>query len=83
VREGRGELGWVGSGRSGPAGFPGAAQVGSWPLSFIFFLLLSFSFVLISVLSFLKKLFYSDLNKIKADHFWSLKSVFRTYKPEV
>jgi hypothetical protein len=42
VREGRGELGWVGSGRSGPAGFPGAAQVGSWPLSFIFFLLLFF-----------------------------------------
>jgi hypothetical protein len=53
VRGGRGELGWVGSGRSGPAGFLGAAQVGSWPLSFIFiFLLLSFSFVLISVLSF-------------------------------
>jgi hypothetical protein len=37
VREGRGELGWVGSGRFGPAGFPGAAQVGSWPLSFILF----------------------------------------------
>jgi hypothetical protein len=37
VREGRGELGRAGSGRSGPAGFPGAAQVGSWPLSFIFF----------------------------------------------
>jgi hypothetical protein len=55
VREGRGELGWVGSGRFGPAGFPGAAQVGSWPLSFIFFLLLSFSFVLISVLSFFEK----------------------------
>jgi hypothetical protein len=36
-RERRGELGWVGSGRSGPAGFPGAAQLGSWPLSFIFF----------------------------------------------
>jgi hypothetical protein len=48
VREGRGELGWVGSGQSGPAGFPGAAQVGSWPL----FFLLSFSFVMISVLSF-------------------------------
>jgi hypothetical protein len=32
---------------------------------------------------FLKKLFYSDLDKIKADPFWSLKSVFRTYKPEV
>jgi hypothetical protein len=46
VREGRGELGWFGSGRSGPAGFPGAAQLASWPLSFIFFLLLSFSFVL-------------------------------------
>jgi hypothetical protein len=46
VRVGRGELGWVGSGQSGPAGFPGAAQLGSWPLSFIFFLLLSFSFVL-------------------------------------
>jgi hypothetical protein len=42
VREGRGELGWVGSGQSGPAGFPGAAQVGSWPLPFIFFLLLFF-----------------------------------------
>jgi hypothetical protein len=52
VREGRGELGWVGSGRSGPAGLPGVAQLGSWPLSFIFFLLLSFSFVLNSVLSF-------------------------------
>jgi hypothetical protein len=54
-REGRGELGWVGSGRSGPAGFPGVAQVGSWLLSFIYlfiFLLLSFSFVLIFVLSF-------------------------------
>jgi hypothetical protein len=51
-RERKGELGWVGSGQAGPAGFPGAAQVGSWPLSFIFFLLLSFSFVLISVLSF-------------------------------
>jgi hypothetical protein len=40
---GRG-AGWVGSGQSGPAGLPGAAQLGSWPL--FFFLLLSFSFVL-------------------------------------
>jgi hypothetical protein len=73
-----GELGWVGSGRSGPDGLPGAAQLGSWPLLlFYFFLLLSFSFILISVLSF-EEFFYSDLNKIKADHFWSLKSVFRT-----
>jgi hypothetical protein len=28
--------GWVGSGQSGPAGLPGAAQLGSWPLSFYF-----------------------------------------------
>jgi hypothetical protein len=53
VREGRGELGRAGSGRSGPAGFPGAAQVGSWPLPF-FLLLFFFPFVLISVLSFRK-----------------------------
>jgi hypothetical protein len=52
-REGKGELGWVSSERSGPAGLPGAAQLGSWPLLlFYFFLLLPFSFILISVLSF-------------------------------
>jgi hypothetical protein len=44
VRERGGELGWVGSGQAGPAGFPGAAQLGSWPFSFIFFLLLSLFF---------------------------------------
>jgi hypothetical protein len=45
-REGK-RVGWVGSGQSGPAGLPGSAQWGSWPLSFFFFfLLLSFSFVL-------------------------------------
>jgi hypothetical protein len=38
--------GWVGSGQAGPAGLPGAAQLGSWSLSFIFFLLFSLSFVL-------------------------------------
>jgi hypothetical protein len=82
-RERESELGWVGSERSGPAGLPGAAQLGSCPLLlFYFFLLLSFSFILISVLSF-EEFFYSDLNKIKADHFWSLKSVFRNYKPGV
>jgi hypothetical protein len=84
VRERRGELGWVGSGWSGPASFPGAAQVGSWPLPFIlFFLLLSLFFCSDFCFEFLKKLFYSDLNKIKADHLWFLKSVFRTYKLEV
>jgi hypothetical protein len=58
-REREGELGWVGSGRSGPAGLPGAAQLGSWPLLlFIFFLLLSFSFILISVLSFERALLF-------------------------
>jgi hypothetical protein len=36
-REGESELGWVGSGRSGPAGLPGAAQLGSWPLLLFYF----------------------------------------------
>jgi hypothetical protein len=51
-----GEVSWVGLvlGRSGPAGFPGAAQVGSWLLSFIFFLLLSVSFVSEICFEFLK-----------------------------
>jgi hypothetical protein len=79
-----GKDGWVGLVLVSWAGWlPGAAQVGSWPLSFIFFLLLSFFFCSDFCFEFLKKLFYSDLNKIKADHFWSLKSVFKTYKPEV
>jgi hypothetical protein len=45
---------------------------------FIFFLLLSFSFVSEICFEFLERLLNSDLNKIKADHFWSLKSVFTT-----
>jgi hypothetical protein len=52
--------------------------VGSWLLSFIFFLLLSFYFVSEFCFEFLKRLLNSDLNKIKADHFWSLNSVFIT-----
>jgi hypothetical protein len=55
VREGRGELGWVGSGRFGPAGFPGVAQVGSWPLSFIFFPSTFFFFCFDFCFEFLKK----------------------------
>jgi hypothetical protein len=78
-REGGKGAGWVGSGQSGPAGLPGVAQLGSWPLFFsaILFFCSEFCF------EFLKKLFHSDLNKFKADHFWSLKGVFRIYKPEV
>jgi hypothetical protein len=48
--------GWAGPGWSGPAGFPDVAQVGSWPLSFIFSFCFLFPFVLISVLSFEKAL---------------------------
>jgi hypothetical protein len=61
--------GWVGLGRSGPAGLPGVAQLGSWPLSFIFFFCFLF-FYSDFCFEFLKEFFYSDLNKVKADHFW-------------
>jgi hypothetical protein len=59
---------------------PGCGPSGLLASFFYFFsFCFPFSFVLISVFGFfLKKLFYSDLNKIKADHFWSLKSVFTT-----
>jgi hypothetical protein len=60
-REREGKLGWVGSGQVGPIGFPGAAQLGSWPLSFIFlFFFLCFPFILfwISVLSFERVLLF-------------------------
>jgi hypothetical protein len=80
-RERGGGAGWAGSGRSGPAGFPGAAQVAPG-LSFFSSAFL-FSFCSDFYFEFLKGFFYSDLNKVKADHFWSLKSVFRHYKPEV
>jgi hypothetical protein len=43
-----------------------------------FFFLLSFSFISDFCFDNLKRLLYSDLNKITADHFWSLKSVFTT-----
>jgi hypothetical protein len=61
-----GELGRLDSGCS-PSG-----------LLVFFFLLLSFSFVSEICFEFLERLLNSDLNKIKADHFWSLKSVFTT-----
>jgi hypothetical protein len=63
--------------------FPGVAQVGCCLLSFIFFFLHSFSFISDFYVDNLKRLLYSELNKIKADHFWSFKNVFRNHKPEV
>jgi hypothetical protein len=64
---------------------PGAAQAGCWLSLFILFFLSIFFFFCFRNLFwfFLKRLFYSDLNKSQADHFWSLESVFTTYKPEV
>jgi hypothetical protein len=74
-------LGWF---RASWAGwFPGTAQVGYRLFPFIFFFLFSFSFVSDFYFGFLKKLFYSDLNKSKADYFCSSKGVFKTYKPKV
>jgi hypothetical protein len=62
---------------------PGCSPSGLLALSFYFFLLFSFSFVSDFCFGFLKMLYYSDLDKINADHFCSLKSVFKTYKPKV
>jgi hypothetical protein len=72
-----GELGWVGSGQVGPAGLPGSAQLGFWPLLLFFFLCFPFSFNSEICFGYLKRLLYSDLNKSQADHFWSFKGVFR------
>jgi hypothetical protein len=73
-------LGWLGVSWAG--WLPGP----KWLLGlflFIFFFMFSFSFVSEICFEFLKRLLYSDLNKSHADHFWSLESVFTTYKPEV
>jgi hypothetical protein len=45
VSEGKGELGWAGSGAIWAGWLPGASQVGCWLYPFIFFLVFSFSFV--------------------------------------
>jgi hypothetical protein len=83
VRERGGKgLGW--SGAVWASWFPGCGPSGLLASPFyFFFLLLSFSFISDFCFDNLKRLMYSDLNKVKADHFWSLRSVFRTYKPEV
>jgi hypothetical protein len=83
VRERRGVLGWAGSGQSGPAGSRVRPRWAAGSLLLFFFFLFSFSFVSDFCFDNLKRLLYSDLNKSQADHFCSLKSVFRTYKPEV
>jgi hypothetical protein len=75
VGSARGGLGWLAS-RVRPKWAPGLFLLFIFPSAFFFFCS-DFCF------EFLKEFFYSDLNKFKADHFWSLKSVFRTYKPEV
>jgi hypothetical protein len=62
---------------------PGMAQVGLLALFLYFFLQFSFSFVSKFYFGFLKMLSKSDLNKINSDHFCTLKSVFKTYKPKV
>jgi hypothetical protein len=78
VREREGE-GWVGSARAGWAGWsPGVGPVGLLASFFYFFpsaFLFFYSGFLFGVL---KSFSYSDLNKVEADHFWSLKRVFRT-----
>jgi hypothetical protein len=74
-------LGWLGAVWAG--WLPGCGPSGLLASFFYFFPSAFFFFCSDFCFEFLKKFFYSDLNKIKADHFWSLKSVFRTYKPEV
>jgi hypothetical protein len=75
-REGEGKRarnfspGWL-----GPIWAPGTAQVVCCPLFLYFFLLFSFYFVSEFCFGFLKMLSKSDLNKIKSDHFCTLKSV--------
>jgi hypothetical protein len=68
--------GWTGSGADRAGWAPGTAQVVCCPLFLYFFLLFSFSFVSKFCFGFLKMLSKSDLNKIKSDHFCTLKSMF-------
>jgi hypothetical protein len=65
----RGELGWL---------VPGVGPVGLAGLFFLFIFSASlFSFILISVLCFLKEFFHLNLKGFRADHLWSFGSVFR------
>jgi hypothetical protein len=79
-REGRGERGWAGPGDLGPGCSPGWA---AGPFLYLFFCFLFLLFLISVLVFFLKMLYYSNLNKNNANHFCSLKSVFKTYKPKV
>jgi hypothetical protein len=68
----RGELGRLAPG-CGPSGL----------LALPFFSFFFFFFCFRNLFWVLKRLLYSYLNKRQADHFWSLESVFKTYKLEV
>jgi hypothetical protein len=81
-REGSGSGVGLARGGVGPVA-PGCGPSGCWVSPFIFFFQLFFFFCFRSLIWFLKRLSYSDLNKNQADHFWSLESVFTTYKLEV
>jgi hypothetical protein len=83
VREREGELDWADSGRARPAGFRVWPKWAAGSFFLFFFFLFSFSFVSNFCFGFLKKLVNSDLNKNKADHFCSLKSVFKTHNLRV
>jgi hypothetical protein len=67
-----------GSGASWAGWFPGSAQLGLWPLPFIFFFCFPFFFLFYFLFCVLNELSHSKLNKFKADHLWSFKSVFRS-----
>jgi hypothetical protein len=68
--------GWTGSGVTGPVGPQARPKWSDVLFFFIFFLLFSFSFVSEFCFGFLKMLSKSDLNKIKSNHFCTLKSMF-------
>jgi hypothetical protein len=79
--EGLAGLGWLGGGLGRLA--PGCGPSGLLVLPFYFFIFVFFFFCFRNLFWVLKGLLYLDLNKSQADHFWSLESVFTTYKPEV
>jgi hypothetical protein len=80
VRE-RGGVGWVGLVRGGLGRLVSRVRPKWAPgLFLLFFSSVFFSFVSDFCFEFLKRLLNSDLNKIKADHFWSLKRCVHNLK---
>jgi hypothetical protein len=81
--EREGERGWADSARAGWAGWlPGSAQLGFWPLLFIFFSCFLFSLFWISVLSFWKSSLIQIWMNLKLTTFGPLNVCLET-KPEV